>query len=895
MSHDHPQLTKCGTKSSPIDLQDDAFTLCGTKLFVSAALTLSQFYCAASASATSTILWPSASSLPFKAVSLPPEVSPAAINYATLPGSSGSTVSILGPAVGGLAGLAGLSLIGGWVAVNLGRLTRRGKGKSQLSGLNKIGFSGVVLLATSTAYGIAVLVFLFLFWRSPTQDGNGLLRSWILNNNLTRIVTVSSLVLRISSGIQVALAMSMLAALALERVLVPLAEAPAWLIQRSGAGGTWAMLRLVVRKMWAFRSARSVGTALLVALLALAELGLQFSSTILVSDLALQAVRGQAGMENVSVAYSELLGNARAPTLTYGVGAPGGYVPFAEARDGRMPPVYDGLDYTGVLHRALLPFQTEDDRLSLLSYSGWATVMDSTFACIAPKLVDFRMNGTNQTGFRGIRRSAAFDVFLTVDEDQVDKQLGGTNFTARNLMSLSTATASGTGLVTIRCTFYANAMMASRGRDAGWGTQFCLPDNGFAHMVVLNLTAGTALEPVSQTDAWPKARNLSDMNLGGDGAWTRLGWKDLPGWSWSFSLCSAPVADPDPVDAPVLLPVNLTTAGPLAALRVQPDRGSLDTNMGFDVADLMDWLGIAPTPDATNNASDQLRGISTLQPRTNYTQLSVSGGALRPTVQSYKNLLDNAIHRDEVNSDVDPDAPPFQMKTFTLQPFSESLPQFKHLALHPVYASLLQRILQTTNRPALAVQSFWTLLYSAYYYDNLALFDIAAPAAVARWEQTLVPTRWTGLLAVFGLAVGHAVLMLAVLYLFLRRTKFAVVRDPWAAFLHASHGDVAEVVAEATGRRTRGVGVGTGIARAATTGRDTKRMLKGEGRGEVLVGVARVEEGQMGMGGDGVGVMRQRTKTDQRFAPGSYNGGGGEKYHALRPPHTPSTIPASPL
>jgi hypothetical protein len=199
---------------------------------------------------------------------------------------------------------------------------------------------------------------------------------------------------------------------------------------------------------------------------------------------------------------------------------------------------------------------------------------------------------------------------------------------------------------------------------------------------------------------------------------------------------------------------------------------------------------------------------------------------------------------------------------------------------------VLQRILQTTNRPALALQAWWTLLFAAYYYDNLPLFDITAPAAVARWEKTLVPVRWTGLATVAGLAAVHALVMVVVLCMFLQRARFSVVRDPWVAFLHASEGDIAEAIdgvvrpEEACALRSTDITVST------ATGADMREMLKKQGQMGILVGISKIGQGG---NANSVGVMRQRKTTS------AASGDKNNRYLALKPSPWSSTTPVSPL
>jgi hypothetical protein len=809
-----------------------------------------------------------------RAVSLPlPDPRPAEDPFTIPAGTILPSMSILGPAATVLLGSALVVAVGTWLAFRFGVSKRQRRLLSsfatgevsvsppEISAFQRLGIAGMLILGVSTVYLLAAIIFLSLFWVSPDQGGSPLLRSWILDNNLTRIATVSAILVRVSTGLQVSLALSMIAAIALENLLVPLAQAPSWLIQRGGAGGTWTMLSLAFDRLWVSRSPRAIGVAVLVLLLSLAELGLQFTSTLLISDLALQSVRGRVNVTNVPVAYTNRVNGNRQQPLPYAVAPPTTYPAFAEFRNQTQASVEDGVDFSGVVHRALLPFRTDDERLNLLSYSGWAPVIDATFACVAPRLVELNMTGTDQTAAppgSGVDLRAALDVSFRVDGSQFEQQLIGTDFVNGDFLAADNVTA---------CRFWMAPM--STGREIGWGTQFCFPEVGRANMVVFNLTAANAFTDtvdIVNSDLWPKKRGLNDVVVGSNSGWTTVSWKDIPGWSLSISLCNSPLDRRR--TQPSLLPVNLTTIAPLEAQKV-----AVDQNKAVDAQNLVSWLGIETTTgDTPPSKSNQGRGLATLEDRGNWTETDYEVVSERPELADWTSLGSESDSGQSFLGDNST-----LTMTYTIQPFSQTLANSKHFAVYPTYCAILQRILQQTNRPALAVQSWWTLLFAAYYYDNLATFDISAPAAVARWEPTLIPVRNAGFLAVLALAAAHLVLMAIVLWAFLARTRYAVVQDAWAAFLHASEGDVATAVVDAKGGR------GGGRAR---TGDEVKAMLKVDGRENLMIGASKLGRGSEL---DTVGVMRRRTMVRYLNVTSADKGHGDGKYGPV--PSTPSVSP----
>ncbi|KAH8895484.1 hypothetical protein GQ53DRAFT_839090 [Thozetella sp. PMI_491] len=122
-------------------------------------------------------------------------------------------------------------------------------------------------------------------------------------------------------------------------------------------------------------------------------LGLQFTSTVLVSDLSTGPLAGSAQSNVTSVAMSFQNVNLTALRLVgqtpYFAVNPSSFPTFAEYQeDASMigPGSDDVVRDTGLTYRAFIPFGDESARTSIQQYSGAATVLDARVVCVRPKV-----------------------------------------------------------------------------------------------------------------------------------------------------------------------------------------------------------------------------------------------------------------------------------------------------------------------------------------------------------------------------------------------------------------------------------------------------------------------------------------------------------------------------
>lgn len=263
--------------------------------------------------------------------------------------------------------------------------------------LRKYSIQSLSILFVSVIVLIAVFVFLIFLWFS--NHSNHVWMRIILNNWATRSASLSALFIRWVVSAQVVICTSMLAALVLQEG-VALKQAAAVSSARYSNSGPWDLFwRMSGGWKW-----NILTTGLLMALI-LTTLASQFTSTILLSDILLDTVRGFPTQHNTSTRFVTWERWNSIPVYDdQFVATTPSYPIFAEWS---APPntAIPEIDDTGPMLRALLPIGSTDVRGSLQSFQGPATVIDSRVVCTQPDFSNLTFVGSafkNTLVLRGI-------------------------------------------------------------------------------------------------------------------------------------------------------------------------------------------------------------------------------------------------------------------------------------------------------------------------------------------------------------------------------------------------------------------------------------------------------------------------------------------------------------
>ncbi|KAI0974669.1 hypothetical protein F4678DRAFT_485693 [Xylaria arbuscula] len=212
---------------------------------------------------------------------------------------------------------------------------------------------------------IAFLSFLWFGYGSELEAAAAtrIWRKVALENWTTRSITITALVLRSVVSLQVALCTSMTAALILEKRVARKSDVAYLSIVRSVNDGPRKVIQLLASygisyfEFW------------LISLLALVMLALQFSSTLLLSDLHNFVIVGNVETQMVGVAGSFPLPPSTVFSVQPALLSGPIYPVFGEENsNSNITPATSGFSDTGTIKRGYLPFQGSENRTSVRRY-----------------------------------------------------------------------------------------------------------------------------------------------------------------------------------------------------------------------------------------------------------------------------------------------------------------------------------------------------------------------------------------------------------------------------------------------------------------------------------------------------------------------------------------------
>jgi hypothetical protein len=194
--------------------------------------------------------------------------------------------------------------------------------------LRRIGIFGIVPILGGVILQLLTLTLLALLWAQQNQyDGAGSNSGFIrtawraiaMNNYMTLIVTISSAVIRFLVGPQPVVCTALSAGLLLETTSTRFEDAPELSILRAYNNGPYSIVEIALLRLWALRRGlqpfRLSFQEALVTLLFVLGIAIQFSSTLLVSDLDDIVIESDPYSQRVAVV--DLSGTFIAPNGLY--------------------------------------------------------------------------------------------------------------------------------------------------------------------------------------------------------------------------------------------------------------------------------------------------------------------------------------------------------------------------------------------------------------------------------------------------------------------------------------------------------------------------------------------------------------------------------------------------
>ncbi|TLS21125.1 uncharacterized protein PpBr36_10511 [Pyricularia pennisetigena] len=682
----------------------------------------------------------------------------------------------------------------------------------------RIGFWGFMTIIHGTILSFAFLAFLSFLWLTKERfdpELAGPTWRWVmLGGRVTQAITLATVLIRIAVTTKAAVFTSLIACIMLEKHGVPLSQVAELSVLRCVNDGPMRLAWLLLT------SCRKSPLLSIVSLgLILTTVAVQFSSTILVSDLDFTRIIGEPGNTSMPVFMNMDVINLNHQSNGW-VERPTAYIPFGELGSGmNSTPTQLGVSDTGIVRKVFLPVSTNDQE-HVRRYSGQAVVFNSRFVCMRPSVsaaaVTSSANVWPGTSFLPLFLSVWGNIDYEATFADAGMPLppncpGGSCFPSAFNCSLS------------------QHMDASAHQRQGFTNSICMPDGSGAASSAKNFTlpedeavpayAGVFLffRSNSTIDLW---RGPNDTALNGDfplpnpptpaGEWVtyeravggRMGGMRFinGGMRLDMSICfqqltfdmsDVKVFSPRDLERPVVSWDSAKMRWDTNAVRRMIDPTSQD--LGAD--------GSRP-----NMLSPAERGT--------YEVESISSTRSRNMATYFNNKLINSNYNSPQTNNVSLFMDPLGLGKPTISP-------------HVEYQVLFSDALNSTNRPGCAFQAVLTAMAGSAINEAIPQFNMMGNTTLTLSVSILTPRRVKGLIAVFAIVLGNMACGITVMALFFLKTKFSTRGNSWQAVsqLVSEHTawlleESAELTDEEIEKKfTRDMDPSVQIARSGKTGR----------------------------------------------------------------------------
>ena len=219
-------------------------------------------------------------------------------------------------------------------------------------------------------------------------------------------------------------------------------------------------------------------------------------------------------------------------------------------------------------------------------------------------------------------------------------------------------------------------------------------------------------------------------------------------------------------DIPVLVSSNFNRTEPAASFDL--------VNSMYTFSEIRNQLGQGPDP-----ASLEDRGVLQLEKKPSWIADASDLPPVEPFVRDFANMQGQAGGTSGMAGNYTAilwqASPPSQ-------PTAQQ-PQF--IAPDPMHVWLVQEMVSTGASVAFALQSIITVLSSMAYYDQIAQFNNNQTAEVDYFVIANTPQRYWGLLAVCTVLLLHIILLLIVVTVFARESRFSMLGNTWQGLSQA--------------------------------------------------------------------------------------------------------------
>ncbi len=615
--------------------------------------------------------------------------------------------------------------------------------------VRRLGIFCRVTIAGGSVLVLGILGFLAFLWTGEGLDsGNNASSAWrwiVLGQRLTQAITLSTVVLRIVIAAQESVVTSLVAALVLERHGVPLFRTAEVSLLRSANDGP-------LRLTWLLLSSgpnSAVVPKVAMTLLLVGFVAVQFSSTILVSDLSYGSLVG--GQVNT------VMGTGMKTQTAIQSGYPNVFayspvpIPFGEIQ---LSPGLEGVSDTGLIQRVFPPFSPETVT-SLHDYRGGAIGMNSRYICIPPSINQLRARAGPGIGTMAIWMVGEISFNTSFAE-------AGLDFPADCAEGSCFAQAAD-----FNCSlpFFLDDWVTS-----GPTAAFCLPHG--VNALEFPDSFSTADGPISNySNVFLISRNNSTFSTWNQTitATNGTGWLPFPsqgsrsnewvsytlenGCHTELSLCFQQL-EYETYDVQMSSNTDLT----VPSLVWDPATYEWDTT-------------------ALENQYGILNSSATASQRGLFTVASIANGNKSDMAWYMIEELVTLIYSEPQPNNVTLFASPAAQGMVTT-------------VMDDRVNAVFDRVLQRTDSPALALQSLLTAFTGSTLSNVVALFDDMHNVTIQSSASVLAPHQARGFIAVLAVVVSLLVTNITVVGLYLATTRYSSRGDYWCA--------VAQIVSDET-------------------------------------------------------------------------------------------------
>ncbi|KAI0528246.1 hypothetical protein F5B22DRAFT_632663 [Xylaria bambusicola] len=596
---------------------------------------------------------------------------------------------------------------------------------------DSIGIYGLLILVLGTFTTLASLGFIIFLW---TGQGSSLQAvhaspSWraiIIAGWLTQATTLAALIIRASAAAQATVCTAMLSALFLEKQAVPKSEAPQFSILRTVNDGPVRLAQLIFKR-GQFSRMLCIETILVFALV-VSTLSLQFSSTILFSDLHdFQIAENSASFpvndyisEEVEGLYVTDFSQLSPPNAIFGE------LPSTRSVD----PDSAGFSITRPVKRAFLPLKESQNRTSIHAYSGNTVTVSSNVACMRPIM---------QSTYQGKQWGTGLQ-----PEPFSFGEINGTLHYGESLQKAHSITSLCDSKGCLTSDFHCS-LPGGYEAHPGWGDSLCLIDavNGDSPPSDAGVKWNSTTEPWSDKSIsdWNASRNVRGMEA--------IPATDIGEWK-SFEIQQDRF-------------INVTLC--FSSFHAELTFGNWSTIGVGDSSKVRKYLGVS---DKNSTLADRgLLTINDIRAPQKLAPLDPNGPNYNDSSKPQQTLAERGAS--------DYEALVYYQLTYS----SSDIPSiigcnvctFLGNTQNPQRIQILQDTIAETKRAADAIQAWTTSISNTIYYDFLSSFNAA--------EQIGGGNGLKGLISVIALVSFHLVCVGLTSIFFVRRTQYSRQGNTW--------------------------------------------------------------------------------------------------------------------